>query len=697
MDLPTEMLAIVREEQTLLDRVVLCLQKAWEVEAHRRPVSELRSIEALRDLRDDAMSASEDDLPALMLELAVRQRLLERPERAPLPELATPYIAHLRVREGAVDKDYLLGRVNYLKPSEGVRIVDWRTAPVAQIFYRYREGDEYEESFPGRVAEGVVQARRIVVVQQGRLRRIVGDDHLLACDEQGHWHLEDRGALSLQAGGAGTAVRPGSLGVGVGTEGRARQADVTALLDAEQFDAVATPPERALLVLGTAGSGKTTVALHRLARIAALAPERYPLADMAVLVPEEGLARLSRRLLAPLGVGDAQVRTLDSWSSRLAMEVFGSSLPPSCPETPALVTGLKRHPALYHALTARFARLKPANAKVSILLRRLTELYTDRAFLAEVVDASAGELPRSAIEEMVRHTMLQLADPIRRQLASITVAERKRAIDGRAIEEGTPEELAGTVDIDDLPILLFLKAWRAGLQMPSFAHLVLDEAEDFSLFELYVIGKLLPSTPSLTVAGDEAQQTSSSFAGWGTLLETLGAKGAATCHLALSYRCPQPVVDLAQRLLGSMATEARGFAKQGGVPVGRFHFPEESQAQLFLAGAISDLAGREPRASVAVIAQSRGAAKRFHELLGDLRQARLVLEGEFSFEPGIDVTDVDNAKGLEFDYVIVPDASAEAYPDTDEARRRLHVAVTRTSHQLWLVSSGTRTPLDSEA
>ena len=80
-------------------------------------------------------------------------------------------------------------------------------------------------------------------------------------------------------------------------------------------------------------------------------------------------------------------------------------------------------------------------------------------------------------------------------------------------------------------------------------------------------------------------------------------------------------------------------------------------------------------------------------MLADLPEARLVLHGEFTFEPGIDVTDVDSVKGLEFDYVVVPDATAAAYPLADEARRRLHVAVTRASHQLWIVAGGAPSPL----
>jgi DNA helicase IV len=69
-------------------------------------------------------------------------------------------------------------------------------------------------------------------------------------------------------------------------------------------------------------------------------------------------------------------------------------------------------------------------------------------------------------------------------------------------------------------------------------------------------------------------------------------------------------------------------------------------------------------------------------------EARLVQNGEFTFDAGVDVTEVEDAKGLEFDYVIIPDATVRAYPTTDDARRRLHVAITRASHQLWIAAGG---------
>jgi DNA helicase IV len=72
---------------------------------------------------------------------------------------------------------------------------------------------------------------------------------------------------------------------------------------------------------------------------------------------------------------------------------------------------------------------------------------------------------------------------------------------------------------------------------------------------------------------------------------------------------------------------------------------------------------------------------------------RLVIDGDFRFGPGISVTCVDEVKGLEFDYVIVPDATAANYPDTGEARRALYVAATRALSRLWLLWSGRASPL----
>jgi DNA helicase-2/ATP-dependent DNA helicase PcrA len=65
---------------------------------------------------------------------------------------------------------------------------------------------------------------------------------------------------------------------------------------------------------------------------------------------------------------------------------------------------------------------------------------------------------------------------------------------------------------------------------------------------------------------------------------------------------------------------------------------------------------------------------------------------EFPFTPGIDVTDVVQVKGLEFDYVVLLDVTAASYPDTSR-RVTSCTSATRAIHQLWLISVGDPSPL----
>lgn len=679
-DLTAAERAIVEEEESLLSNVRTALA------ARRRGHGDADLVSRLRDLRDEALESTSEDLPTVFQEMGLVRAVMERARPDPLPDPATPYFAHLRVREGGEARDYFLGRHTFVDRGAGVRVVDWRWAPVASLFYRYREGDDFEEPFPGRLTVGVVEARRVVVVERGVLTRVAFGATALVRGPGGAWRAE-RGHRAALGGGAGTAARAGALGTGAGAAARTSAPQVTALLDEQQFAAVSAPPQTPLLVLGSAGSGKTTVALHRLARIAFEDPRRFPPSRLHVVVPETGLARLAARLLEPLGLGRAPVRTLESWSRGAFQSAFGIPPPRLCEETPALVSRLKRHPSLFAALRARW--LSGARPSLVPLRRELGDLFVDRAFLESVVAAAAGDLPSTAVEETIRHTRLQLAP--QQDLTGFDPA-RLETLDGKPISDDTPEAISGTLDAEDLPILLFLVALRGGAAGRRAAHLVVDEAEDVSLFELFALGRHV-SGRSVTVAGDESQQTFSSYAGWPDALRALGVERAETIRLETTYRCPEPVAEAAHAILGRLAPSSPPRSGRGGAPVSVFGFPSDAHAHIFLAGAVRDLVEREPLASVAVIAHSPDVARAFHRLLADVPEARLSLDGRFTFGPGVDVTDVDAVKGLEFDYVVVPDASARAYPADDESRRRLHVAATRAAHQLWIAAPGTPSPL----
>jgi DNA helicase II / ATP-dependent DNA helicase PcrA len=94
-----------------------------------------------------------------------------------------------------------------------------------------------------------------------------------------------------------------------------------------------------------------------------------------------------------------------------------------------------------------------------------------------------------------------------------------------------------------------------------------------------------------------------------------------------------------------------------------------------------------------VVTRSREFARRIGLALRGKVPCKLVLDGEFSTHRGMDVTTLDQVKGLEFDYVVIADATAAEYPATPEGRRALYVAATRTRHQLALACIGEPSPL----
>jgi DNA helicase-2/ATP-dependent DNA helicase PcrA len=740
-----EELDIAAEEE----RLVAALREGV-AEAERKERGRAGRTAALRALRDEYAEAGEEDRPAVLAQMHQEASREQATSQGALPDLAEPYFGRMRIRTGGRIRDVLLGTCSFVEPSRGVVLVDWRKAPISEVFFTCDPGEEYEIEVDGNRVEGVLERRHIVTfedgaltaisVQGGSLRRIAGQ-----------WSFEPEGFTPTQAGEPG-----GTLTFGTGASGR-KTPRISALLDRRQIALLGRDPGEPLLILGAAGCGKTTVALHRVATLSARYPERFDPARALVVVPEPGLRRLAQRLLTDLGLSGVPVRTFDDWIRGEARRVFPWLPGRESPDPPFAVSRFKRHPAMLKALdrliddrardfgarldhrlggkgayrAAMEARAEPIlaerllraqealaasvpkNKKIAfeeafreerLTLPKVREdhlrLVGDRELLRHAVAASGGDLFAPMVEEIATHTNRQLDQPSEVRFAHAD-ADRLATLDGRSLDDGTPEAVAGTVDVEDYA-LLFAILWRkTGIMgtrrapLSLYHHLVIDEAQELSPASLGVLGRAVePEGGSLTVAGDAAQRIDRTgyFASWEGVMAALGTR-AEPAYLETSYRCPQPIVDLAHAILGPEAPAVRPRAKRDGAPVLRSSASSEGHAAMILVKGLSDLFEREPRAGVAVIAHDAAAARAIHEILERALPARLVLEGEFSFGPGLEVTEVAEVKGLEFDYVVVPDVGARVYLDTAEHRRRLHVAVTRAGQQVWLVAVGASSPI----
>ena len=315
---------IVTEELALLEQVRTEID-ASPATAPPSEESVVQELERLREMMSEGAKA--EDQAALMEQWNRQSALLQQlraARQAPQIDRDSPYFAHMRLREAGATRDVLLGKATWVR--HGVRIVDWRHAPISRIFYRYQQGDPYEEEIAGRVVNGDLVVRRATTIRNQTLQRVEAPEGIFSRDEQDldEWH---RAAIEPRrlAGGEGAALRAHGVNEGVhrrlGTDphGARRRADkhlpdIAGLIDPKQFELIARPSAGFVVVRGTAGSGKTTVALHRIAYLA-YRDERIDSAQTLVVVFSPALRDYVSHVLPALGVGRVQVRTFHDWAA----------------------------------------------------------------------------------------------------------------------------------------------------------------------------------------------------------------------------------------------------------------------------------------------------------------------------------------------------------------------------------------------
>ena len=685
---------IIAEELRLLEQVLAALDRG----ATRAAPTEDSARRELEHLREELLSGrGETDRAALADEYNRQAALLEhlRTARQAIPvRRESPYFGHLRLREDGEEWDVCLGNATFIEGA--ARIVDWRNAPISGLFYRYAQGEAYEEDIAGRARSGTVAARRLVTIRDARLQRIEAPEGIFRADTHAPegWEITQRQPPRL-AGGEAAAIEiyraetaaARRLGSHTGRAVRADKhlPDIAALIDPEQFALITRPTSGAVVIRGTAGSGKTTVALHRIAYLAYDDPSidsRHTL----VVVFSRALRDYVSHVLPALGVQRVRVRTFHEWAIDLRRRIFPSLPPESHDDAPAVVQKLLHHPAMLTALAEQVARVAgPRTAAQAI--DDWGSALSQPAFLADVFARvapgafSSGEIERASDWCRRRHT--DLTDQV----------------------AGEPHVDAALTPGDDA---LLLRAWqlRVGpITGPDgrplrLRHVAIDEVQDFSPLEVRVLLDCLDRHRSLTLAGDTQQHVlqEAGFTSWSDFFRHLGLAGTEIDTLRVSYRSTHEIVAFARAVLSDLSEDdTPPQTTRSGSAVEFFRFTDHGAAVAFLAEALARLAADEPLASVAVLAPTAELSAMYARGLraAEVPQVELVQDQRFRFAPGVEVTEVNQVKGLEFDYVTLVEASTTHYPDTPHARRLLHVGATRAIHQLWLTSVGTPSALVS--
>ena len=606
--------------------------------------------------------------------------------------------------------------------------MDWRKAPISKLYYEHQEGEEYAELIQGREREGKIRLRHRVEIEGGVLTRVqcrIGEFELV----DGNWQ-EARGRKVRRrvVGGKENASKSAAL------------PDVLSLITAEQFRAITEDAQTAVLIQGIAGSGKTTVALHRLAWLlhhenSELRPEQALL-----LVRSRALKSYIAQSLPVLDLNGVRVQTLREWSQptidKICGELSPSQISVADSETSLSIARLKRSLALLLVLEeyveeqrTRLLRYfetqlpwgelpeqlkrsysvlrtkhdaKPINYPILHFLRQLIERFEEHS--------SASEKVKPWIEQLssVLRRMELYREDLLRVLArgdQIVRRDETHLLDRSLVTESlklTEQHFAeGKLSSSDEALLLRLYQLKNGalyqrsesgelILAQRSKHIVIDEVQDFSPPELAVVIGAVEKVEQLTLVGDTAQEISRerTFPGWDKLRShwNLGGDLSRFISLSVSHRSTLQIMRLADHVLRSGRTSS---GREGKAPLW-FKCRREEYGVREAIGWLSRVTELEPDSTTAVICRNLAEARFVVSLLDPTfgGAVRLGDDQDFSFDSGVVVSDVAQVKGLEFPNVLIWNPSLKNYSEDPLEQNLLYVAISRAEERLALVTWG---------
>ncbi|MGG6311287.1 RNA polymerase recycling motor HelD [Paenibacillus macerans] len=246
---------------------------------------------------------------------------------------------------------------------------------------------------------------------------------------------------------------------------------------------------------------------------------------------------------------------------------------------------------------------------------------------------------------------------------------------------------AGELFYEDITPFLYLKELVLGFRAnTSIRHVIIDEAQDYSPFQLFFLKRLFPRA-KMTALGDlnQAIYAHASVLQQSSVLSDLyGAEESELIILEQSYRSTRQIVEFTREMIpGGEAIVP--FNREGEKPVVQL-VSDRAELHASLEETIGKLRG-EGFESIALICKTaEESLAAYHDLSAKLT-VKLIKKTTLSFEKGVHIIPAYLAKGVEFDAVLIYDGSDRKY--TREAERKLfYTACTRAMHLLRIYSLG---------
>ncbi|HDR3887136.1 TPA: UvrD-helicase domain-containing protein [Bacillus cereus] len=592
-------------------------------------------------------------------------------------------------------------------------VIDWR-APVASMFYSFTGGEELAfYHSPDGLVEGDVYLKRNISIRKRELERVVdtyvkGNEDVSHADDFLLYRLGENKDNKLK--------------------------DIVSTIQSEQNNIIRAERNLPLLIQGVAGSGKTTIALHRLAFLIYEYREQLEAERMIVFAPNSLFLDYISSVLPELGVGNISQTTFPDWALRT---LDGSVKLKQTEEKLKEAFSINRDEK-----KVMLGKLKGTLEFKSFIEERMVQFEKD---LVPTKDFEAWDKAVIPVEDVKKWMQVEYKHyPLKKRRERL-VGRMKRWIEielkkfgetnekkllkkeatkrlntymnfwpkmsplslyssmlkSKEILDVLPEELVQETEkncrkkevyVEDLPALIYIHHRITGIEIgQKFHHVVIDEAQDFSPFQVYVLKEITLGN-SFTILGDLSQAIYDyqGIEDWNAFKEVFQETGYY--ELTRSYRSTKEIIEFANEIIKNAEIPV-GLATpvfRSGEEVKVIHAEDQFTEVL---KTLQHLQNEDVK-TIAVIGRTDDECRDIYEKLTNAGLTVNVIEADQSkYEGGISVVPVYLAKGLEFDAVLLIDVDEEHYKNTKHDAKLLYVGCTRSLHDLWIFHGGEASPL----
>ena len=616
-----------------------------------------------------------DNQQALLNQINTNQQQLKMKHRFK-NMLDSPYFGRVDFQYEGEDEPetFYIGIGNFAEETGRTPLIyDWR-APVSGLFYDFDKGEASYQA-PGGLMEGEITSKWQYKIRKGKM--VYGFESDMKIDDD-------------------------ILKAELGANGDVQLKNIIRTIQKEQNAIIRNTKDRILVIQGVAGSGKTSVALHRIAYLLYHDRKNLKSSNILILSPNGVFSDYISHILPELGEENIQEMSFDLFAYQELRDTAAD-----CEDKYDMIEQAMKDPAV-----GERCREKQSGEFLDQMEEFLL-ILEDELMNFTNVEYRHYQIPSSRIIELFYEKFLDVPLLSRIEAVMEYLLDEYETLTGRDLsEEERPVfqekflkmyetrdlyriysrflEYAGYAPLpqssweqrllayEDVYPMLYMKykLLRPGNRR-NIKHLVIDEMQDYSRMQYLILAKLFPC--KMTILGDKAQTMDEKMQDVTRFLPKVLRKDIRIIQMNKSYRNTVEIAEYAGKLAGM--TDMELFERHG-KPVEEKKIVNREEA---LEKILQNLKlGEEEYETAAVLTMTQEEAGKIYrqlkEKLGEEYSISYVDRDSSSFQKGITVTTFYLAKGLEFDQVFTLHPGEESGMITQAK----YICATRALHELYM-------------